>query len=79
MTLTTDALLTGWGAHVGSCTIRGLWSTDEARMHINWLELKTILLALTSFFHVLKGHAVAIHSDNTMAVSYVNKQGGTVS
>lgn len=40
ITLTTDASLTKWGAHLGKWTTRGLWSHKEARMHINWLELQ---------------------------------------
>lgn len=47
--------------------------------HINKLELLTVLLAIRSFAPVLQGHSVAVLSDNTTAVSYINRQGGTVS
>lgn len=73
MTLTTDALLTGWGAHLEHWSTRGLWSTEEAKKCINLLELKTTLLGVTAFAHLLKDKAVAIHSDNKTAVSYINK------
>lgn len=79
MTLTTDASLIGWGAHLGRLTTRGQWAEEDAKNHINWLELKTILLAIKAFIHILKNNAVVIRSDNITAVSYVNKQGGTVS
>lgn len=79
ITLTTDALLIGCGAHTKGLSTRGLWSNDDKSKHINYLELKTVLLAIHSFLRILRGRTVAIGCDNTTAVSYVNKQGGTLS
>ena len=45
----TDASNEGWGAHLGDSMARGLWSESEARLHINFLELKAVFLALESF------------------------------
>ena len=33
--LFTDASNEGWGAHLGDCTAKGLWSKPEGDLHIN--------------------------------------------
>lgn len=76
---TTDASLTGWGAHLDGMTVHRLWSMEESPPHTNLLELKAVLLALRSFQPMLKDSTVSILSDNTTAVAYINKQGGMVS
>lgn len=76
--LTTDASLTGWGAHLDNCQASGLWSEEEQLLHINCLELKAILYAVQAFLPKFPGHQVVILSDNTMAVIYVNRQEGMV-
>ena len=72
----TDASNEGWGAHLGGSTARGVWSESESRLHINFLELKAVLLALKSFEQQCKGQIVLIATDNTTVVSYINKEGG---
>ena len=72
----TDASNEGWGAHLGGSTARGVWSESESRLHINFLELKAVLLALKSFEKQCKGQIVLIATDNTTVVSYINKEGG---
>ena len=42
----TDASKEGWGAHLGDFTASGTWSVPESKLHINFLELKAVLLAL---------------------------------
>ena len=42
----TEASNEGWGAHLGESTARGVWSGPEGKLHINFLELKAVLLAL---------------------------------
>ena len=74
--LFTDASNEGWGAHLGDFTARGVWSPLESLLHINFLELKAVLLALRKFEHVCKGQIVLVATDNTTVVSYINKQGG---
>lgn len=75
LTLTTDASLTGWGATTARRSTRGHWNFNEAKRHINELELLAIynaLLALVDF----TDKSVLIRSDSTTAISYINKYGG---
>ena len=74
--LFTDASNEGWGAHLGDFTARGVWSPLEGLLHINFLELKAVLLALQQFEHLCKNQIVLVAMDNTTVVSYINKQGG---
>ena len=90
LTIRTDASLLGWGATCNGRTTGGRWSVEEAEQHINCLELKAATLALKSFLgegmqlppqslapsppqHIL------LEMDNTTAVAYVNRRGGTQS
>ena len=73
--LFTDASNEGWGTHLGDFTARGAWSPLESPLHINFLELKAVLLALRQFEHLFKDQIVLVTTDNT-TVSYINKQGG---
>ena len=79
ITVLTDACLEGWGAHCEEMAIQGLWSQAETRCHINFLEMKTVLLALQAWTPQLRGKRILLRSDNTTVVQYVNRQGGTVS
>ena len=71
----TDASSEGWGAHLGESTTRGVWSEPEGTLHINYLELKAVSLALKSFEHLCRDQIVLIATDNTTVVSYINKEG----
>ena len=76
--LFTDASLQGWGAHLLSGETWGeQWTTPMKRQSINVLELQAIYLGLQHFQHNLRDQSVQIASDNTVAVYYLNKQGGT--
>ena len=72
----TDASKEGWGAHLGDFTASGTWSVPESKLHINFLELKAVLLALKRFQHLVQGKVVLIATDNTTVVAYINKEGG---
>ena len=72
----TDASKEGWGAHLGDFTARGIWSVPESHLHINFLELKAVLLALKRFQHLVQGKVVLVATDNTTIVAYINKEGG---
>ena len=74
--LFTDASKEGWGAHLNDRTARGCWSLPESRLHINYLELKAVLLALKEFTDLCTGQIVLVATDNTTVVSYINKEGG---
>lgn len=79
LTLTTDASLWGWGAHLQDYCVGGQWPDTLRSRHINYLELFAIFLSLQRFQLHLQGRPVQIFSDNTTAVCYLNKQGGVVS
>ena len=49
----------------------------EATHHINWLELKGVSLALQCFVKNLNNIHILLRIDSQMAVTYVNKKGGT--
>lgn len=88
LTIRTDASLRGWGATCGGRTTGGHWNLEEAKQHINCLELKAAILALKSFLGEriqlpphglgqLSPHHILLEMDNTTAVAYVNRRGGT--
>ena len=73
----SDALDVGWGAHLGSLTASGLWDQDQAALSINARELLAVQKGLLHFQPSLVGKAVSIFCDNSTAVSYLCKEGGT--
>ena len=75
----SDASDMGWGAHLQGDVVSGLWSEEEKTYSINWRELRAVRLGLLTFEHRLEGCPVAVFCDNTTAISYLRKQGGTVS
>ena len=76
-TIFTDASTQGWGAHMGDSQISGTWTCTDRKLHINCLELKAVASALKHWAPVLQGHQVMIATDNSIVISYINKQGGT--
>ena len=72
----TDTSKEGWGAHLNERTARGLWSLPESKLHINYLELKAVLVALKEFRDLCSGQIVLVATDNTTVVSYISKEGG---
>ncbi len=75
--LTTDASNFGWGAVCGPLSARGVWSNDHVGLHINFLELETVFLALKTFQRWLCGTHVLVQTDNTTVMHYLNRLGGT--
>ena len=75
----TDASNQGWGAHRNGVMTGGRWNIQESRQHINILEMKAALLAIQSFLktQVKMPQHIALQMDNSTAVAYVNKRGGT--
>ena len=56
---------------------RGRWSIDEAKHHINYLELLAAFDALQCFAsHSLR---ICLLTDNSPVVGYINKMGGMAS
>ena len=72
----TDASKEGWGAHLNEFTARGIWSLPESKLHINYLELKAVFLALKEFQNLCANKIVLVATDNTTVMSYINKEGG---
>ena len=72
----TDASKEGWGAHLNEHTARGTWSLPESKLHINYLELKAVFLALKEFQSLCINQIVLVATDNTTVVAYINKEGG---
>ena len=70
----------GWGASDDTHgKTNGKWSIDEQELSINYLELKAIQLALLSSIPLYGGcKHVRVLSDNTTAISYINKKGYTL-
>ena len=79
ITLFTDASSHGWGAQLGSRTLQGTWSPQQASQHINLLEMEAVFLSVTRFLPQLKSRVVRLMCDNAVVVSYINKEGGTKS
>ena len=72
----TDTLKEGWGTHIDEHTARGTWSLLESKLYINFLELKTVFLALKEFQDLCSDKIVLVATDNITVVSYINKEGG---
>ena len=72
----TDASKEGWGTHLNEFTARGSWSVPESKLHINYLELKAVFLALKEFQDLCVDKIVLVATDNTTVVAYINKEGG---
>ena len=77
--LFTDASRTNWGAKLNEFHLSGTWSETEKKEHINKLELRAIFKALVHLEQQVKGKVIAVFADNTTALSYIRKQGGTKS
>ena len=77
--ITTDASKHGWGAVRDNQTTGGRWAPVEAEQHINELELKAVLFALSSLCNNVRNQHIRIMSDNTTTVCYINNMGGSKS
>ena len=73
----TDASKEGWDTRLNEHTARGTWSLPESKLHINYLELKAVFLALKEFQDLCSDKIVLVATDNTTVVSYINKEGKT--
>ena len=81
ITLITDSSLKGWGGVIeGTPNVTGgRWSYQESKFHINYLELKAILLALQSLCNHMQCCHIKLLCDNTTDVSYIHNMGGSKS
>ena len=67
----------GWGAHLDRQIASGLWDSHQAALSINARELLAVKLGLHQFQSSIQGRTVAVFCDNTTAVAYLCKEGGT--
>ena len=77
MTIQSDSSKVAWGAVCGSVKTQGMWSAKESALHINVLELQAANFAVQSFTKDKNNIHVHLQLDNTTAVAYLNKMGGT--
>ena len=73
----TDACDSGWGAQLGTLSAKGTWPLCTRGLHINRLELKAVYQACLEFKEHLSSKVTRVHIDNTTAVAYIRKEGGT--
>ena len=45
-----DASMEGWGAHMQELVASGVWTQDDQDLHINLLEMRSVLLL--SLIHI---------------------------
>jgi hypothetical protein len=77
LTLFTDASLLGWGAYLEGQTVSGMWSSTLQKDHINLLEMRAVLLALSHLKLCLESLSIVLATDNTTVVAYLKNRGGT--
>ena len=78
MIIFSDAAKTGgWGAACGGKTTGGVWSAEEDGLDINMQELLAAELAILTFTKERKPKSIHLRIDNTTALSYLVKMGGT--
>ena len=70
----TDASTTGWGISCQGQVLSGQWTAQEAREHINLLEMRTVLIACHRLLHRLRGQTVLFLIDNQTVVSYLRSR-----
>ena len=75
----SDASNLGWGATVADQFASGVWLEGEVSLSINQRELLAVERGLRALCTCLEGRVVAVFSDNTTAVAYLRRQGGTLS
>ena len=75
MVLESDASKEGWGANYLGVSTGGLWTQEEQKHHINYLELLAAFLALKTFARDCHSVAILLRIDNVTAIAFVNKMG----
>lgn len=75
--ISTDASPTGWGACCNGEEVSGVWKAEEREFHINYLELVAAFFGLKCFASRASNIEILLRIDNTTAISYINRMGGT--
>ena len=80
ITLFSDSSSTGWGGWTtNNKSTFGFWSQIESSLHVNFLELKAVLMLFQCFFRQSSNCSILIRTDSSTVVAYINKQGGSCS
>ena len=80
MIIQSDAATSGgWGVDTQGWRTGGQWKPEEKNLHINEQELLAADLAIRTFTKWREVKSIHLQVDNTAAVSYILKQGGTKS
>lgn len=75
--LFSDASRSGWGVVCGNKRSHGFWNSEDQKLHINSLELLAAFFSLKCFASDFKNCDIVLRIDNTTAIAYINKMGGT--
>ena len=77
LTLYTDASDSGWDTFLADDHLSGSWRSTFSGFSINHRELLAVLYGVQGFLPILWCHSVSLFEDDTTALSYLRKQGGT--
>ena len=76
--VTTDVSKDGYGGHMNNLSFRGRWPAKKGRnTYINILEMETVWFACQKCEEAMREKNVFFQIDNTTAVAYLVKEGGT--
>ncbi|XP_064479183.1 uncharacterized protein LOC135392398 [Ornithodoros turicata] len=76
-TIQTDSSLRGWGAHSQGLVVGQQWTTEQAQLHINELELIAAFLGLQALGRASDQGCILLQLDNRAAVAAINRMGST--
>lgn len=58
--------------------VQGLWTQEDLRQNISWLELRAVHFALRAFQDTVTDWDILVLMDNVAAKAHINCLGGTV-
>ncbi|XP_064461987.1 uncharacterized protein LOC135372255 [Ornithodoros turicata] len=73
----SDSSLRGWGASSEGSVVGQQWTSDQARLHINELELVAALLGLKALVKAPPQGRILLQLDNRTVVAAINRMGST--
>ena len=75
ITIISYASKQGWGAATSDSSTGGLWTTEDAKEHIHFLEVLAVLIALKLFRTLTHGKHIKVMVDNTTTESTITQMG----
>lgn len=75
MTMCTDASKIGWGCVIYDLKTGGLWTLEESKYHINYLELLAVYFGLKAHKNLVSKKHVKVLVDNTTVQITLTKMG----